>query len=177
MADADQVPAVEQDTSDIIKRAVYYLTHDAKPSIQFQNGEYTLLRTAADLKDMGVSQPMSVDLLAKHYNVPKGKPGRPYCEPLWNIGEGATADRLDAKVANAWAYLRQVTPGANTALADFGDDPFVDQASMDIHDRNWKAHEKADTKKARKERAKAKADAKLFADGQAFVQALKKVPR
>jgi len=176
IADADQVPAVEQDTPDIIAHAVHYLTHDAKPSIQFQNGEYTLLMTAADLKDMGVSQPMSVELLAKHYNVPKGKPGRPYCEPLWEIGEGATADRLDIKVANAWLYLRQTTPGANTPDADFGDAP-IDNESSDIMEAGWKTPEQKawHTKKARKARAKAKADAKLRRDGQALVRAIKQV--
>jgi hypothetical protein len=109
-------PAVELDDPENIKRAIHYLRNDAKPSIHYQNGEYALLMTAAMLKDIGISEQTAVALLIKHYNVP----GR--CEPLWDVGEGPTADRLDVKVHNAWAYLNQTQPGAHTAAADFGDD-------------------------------------------------------
>ncbi len=135
--DNSQVPAVEQDTPDLIAQAIYYLTHDARPSVQFQNGEYALLMTAATLKDIGISEGVAVDLLAEHYNVPKGNSNRPYCEPLWDVGEGPTADRLDVKVANAWAYLRQTTPGAHTAQAEFGDAP-VDMAALNRTVQWWR---------------------------------------
>jgi hypothetical protein len=114
---SSQAPAVEQDTPDIIAHAIDYIKHDAKPSIQFRNGEFTLLMTAAVLKDMGISKYMAIELIAEYYNVP-GK-----CEPLWELGEGAVADRLDIKVENAWNYLKQTQPGANTPRAAFGDDP------------------------------------------------------
>jgi hypothetical protein len=110
---ADQAPAVEQDTPAIIKRADYYLKHDAPPAIQGQNGEHTLLMVAATLKDMGISEPTAVERLAEIYNQ--------RCEPPWQVGEGATADRLDVKVHNAWAYLKQTQPGALTPEAEFGD--------------------------------------------------------
>ncbi len=42
-----RAPAVEQDTDAIIERAIFYLRNDAKPSIQFRNGEVTLLMVAA----------------------------------------------------------------------------------------------------------------------------------
>ena len=110
IGDNSQVPAVEQDTPDLIAHAIYYLKYDAKPSIQFQNGEYRLLMTAAMLKDIGISQETAVELLAEHYNVPKGNSNRPYCEPLWDVGEGPTADRLDVKVANAWRICGRRRP-------------------------------------------------------------------
>lgn len=141
--DTDQVPAVEQDTPDIIKRAIYYLRNDAKPSIQFEHGDFALLMTAATLKDMGVSEHMAVELLAEHYNVPQIEgSGRPYCDPLWSIGEGAREDRLDVKVQNAWAYLHQTQPGADTAEADFDGEP-LDDGGLDVMKRLAKEHDAA----------------------------------
>lgn len=110
----NQVPAVEQDTGDIVSRAIFYLKNDAKPSIQGQNGEFTLLMTFAVLKDMGLSQETAVELVNEYYNVP-GK-----CEPQWTMGEGPVADRLDAKAANAWGYLKNTQPGALSPQVEFG---------------------------------------------------------
>ena len=110
--DADQAPAVEQDTDDIVSRAVYYLKNDAKPAIQGQNGEFTLLMVFATLKDMGLSRETSVELVIENYNE--------RCEPPWEIGEGAMADRLDAKATNAWSYLKNTQPGALSPQAEFG---------------------------------------------------------
>jgi len=110
----DQTPVVEQDTDDITNRAIFYLRNDAKPSIQSQNGENRLLMTAAVLKDIGISQEAAVQLLDRYYNVP-GK-----CEPQWQVGEGPVADRLDIKVANAWAYLKNTAPGALSPQVEFG---------------------------------------------------------
>ena len=114
IAVSDQTPVIEQDTDDITARAIFYLQNDAKPSIQFQNGESRLLMTAAVLKDIGISQENAVQLLAEYYNVP-GK-----CEPLWEVGEGPVADRLDVKVANAWNYLKNTAPGALSPQVEFG---------------------------------------------------------
>ena len=112
--ESDQTPVIEQDTDDITARAIFYLQNDAKPSLQGQNGEFALLITAGVLKDMGISQEAAVDLLNEYYNVP-GK-----CEPQWEINEGAVADRLDMKVANAWNYLKNTKPGALSPQAEFG---------------------------------------------------------
>lgn len=138
--DVGQVPAIEQDTSDIITRASHYLRNDAKPSIQYQNGEFTLLMVAATLKDIGISQHKAVELLAEHYNV--------RCEPPWDIGEGATADRLDVKVANAWAYLNQTQPGARSPQVEFGGEA-VDAAALDATVQWWKERAKKRTVVAR----------------------------
>jgi hypothetical protein len=134
VADADQEPAVELDTADIITRAIYHLRNDAKPSLQGQNGEFRLLMVAGDLKDMGVSKDMTIQLLNEHYNVP-GK-----CEPQWECYEGAIADRLDIKVENAWNYLRQTQPGSRSPQADFGDEP-VDTYGLEATTAWWREFE------------------------------------
>lgn len=134
IGDDSQVPAIELDTPHLIAWAIHYLRNDARPSIQFQNGEFALLMTAAVLKDHGISETMAIQLLTEHYNVP----GR--CEPLWDVGEGATADRLDIKVANAWNYLNQTQPGAHTAQVAFADD-VVDAAALDAMVKWWQEFE------------------------------------
>ena len=122
--DASQAPAIEQDTDDIVSRAVYYLKNDAKPAIQGQNGEFTLLMVFAALKDMGLSQETAVELVAENYNQ--------RCEPPWEIGEGAPADRLDLKAANTWAYLKNTQPGALSPQAEFGGDAAkLDEADIE----------------------------------------------
>ncbi len=111
--DVDQTPAIELDQLANIARAIFHLTHDARRSIEGQNGEFALLMTAADLKDMGISKYRAIELLNEHYN------RAPFCDPTWLVGDGAVVDRLDIKVANAWRYLHKVQPGATTAEADF----------------------------------------------------------
>lgn len=113
-ADADQTPAVELDTDAQIEWAKDYLKTDAPPAIMGKNGENTLLMVAGVLKDRGISESLSVDLLLEFYN--------PRCEPQWGAYDGPIADRLDVKVHNAWLYLKQTQPGAATAAAEFGDD-------------------------------------------------------
>jgi hypothetical protein len=115
--ETEQIPAVDLDHPDNIAWAIHYLEYDAPPSIQFKSGEKTLLDIAGVLKDHGISEGTAVELVAEHYNK--------RCEPPWNLGEGPIADRLDVKVHNAFAYLRQTQPGAHTPQADFS----VDQPS------------------------------------------------
>ena len=129
IGDNSQVPAVELDKPGYIIWAIHFLGHDAPPALQGRNGEYTTLMVAARLKDHGISEHTAVELMAEHYNR--------RCEPPWEIGEGATADRLDVKIRNAWAYLNQTQPGAHTAEVAFGDDP-VDSAALKAMVRWWK---------------------------------------
>jgi hypothetical protein len=124
--DVEQEPATELDTPCNVQHAIYYLTHDAPPSIAYskEGGNNTLLMVAVWLKDHGISNYAAKLLLAEHYNVDAAKPGEPYhpfCDPLWD------ADELGKVVDNAWTYLRQTQPGADTpevAFADF--DPVED---------------------------------------------------
>jgi len=115
--EAEQTPVIDLDQPSNIAWAIHYLEYDAPPSIQFKSGEKMLLDIAGVLKDRGISEGTAVELVAEHYNK--------RCEPPWSLGEVPIADRLDVKVHNAFAYLRQTQPGANTPQADFS----VDQPS------------------------------------------------
>ncbi len=134
--DVEQVPAVDLDQPANIARATHHLTHDARKSIQGQNGEFALLLTAGELKDMGISKHKAVELLDRFHNVA----GR--CDPLWLVGDGPVADRLDVKVENAWRYLHRVQPGAGTAEADFFGEPVPSVAALaewwKEFDRAWR---------------------------------------
>jgi hypothetical protein len=123
--DAEQTPAVELDQPQNIKRAIWHLTQDARRSIQGRGGEYALLLTAGELKDMGISKWKAIELLEQYYNK------EPFCSPPWNIGDGPIADRLDVKVENAWQYLTQTQPGSASAEADFGADPAIIESDID----------------------------------------------
>jgi hypothetical protein len=167
---ASQVPVVEQDTADIVERVRFYLTKDAPVSKQGAGGDDLLVkRVAPTLKDMGASEELACEELVK-----TGWNDR--CEPPWQLGDCDNKDNLCVKVHNGYVYCVRNPPGINTPEADFGDDP-VDTVGLDAMAAWWKDFDKRNSKKARKARAKAKVDAKLLADGQAFVRALKKVPR
>lgn len=114
----EQRAIITLDTADIVERAIHYLQNDARPSIEGRGGESQTLHTAGVLKDLGVSEPKCVELMAEFYNVPG------ICDPLWAVGEGPDSDRLDIKVRNAYAYLAGKAPGEDSAVADFdGDEP------------------------------------------------------
>jgi hypothetical protein len=125
----EQAPAVELDTPDLIAWAVHHLKHDAKPCIEGNGGERSMLLLAGVLKDHGISEECAVELIAEHFNA--------RCEPPWNVGDGELADRLDVKIANAYRYLRQTQPGSRTAEAAFGDDP-VDAAALNQTVQWWR---------------------------------------
>src|ERR1700688_634473 len=94
----NEAPAVEPDLPENVTRALYYLQNDAPPSIQGQNGDNTVLAVCGTLKDLGISQEQSIELIEEHYNV-DGK-----CIPVWPFADAAR------KVRNAWAYLKQTQP-------------------------------------------------------------------
>jgi hypothetical protein len=159
--ESDQTLAVDLDQPANVAWAIHHLTHDAKPSIMYQNGEYAMLMTAGALKDMGISKYRTIELLDEYYNVPKGEGGHPYCDPLWLVGDGPVEDRLDVKVENAWAYLKQNQPGVATPEADFADDPVTPEdlaalkAQWSEHSRDWRRRQR-DTNKRLKESALAR---------------------
>ncbi len=113
-AEVDQIPVVEQDTPDLVDWAIHYLENDAPPSVEGNNGEHQTLMVAAVLKDRGISEQKAIELMEKHYNH--------RCSPPWRFFDGATADRMDVKIHNAWLYLKQTQPGADTPEANFGGD-------------------------------------------------------
>jgi hypothetical protein len=134
--DADQDPAIELDHPNNIKRAIYHLTHDARRSVQGRNGEFALLLTAGELKDMGISKPQAIQLLDTFYNV------EPFCDPVWNVGDGPIADRLDVKVENAWRYLNQSQPGSASPEVDFSDEALPTDAELAALAAEWKERDR-----------------------------------
>jgi hypothetical protein len=128
---APQEPLVEQDTSDIVERARYYLTNDAPVSKQGAGGDDLLVkRVAPTLKDMGASEELAGELL-----VETGWNNK--CEPPWQLGDCDDKDNLYVKVHNGYVYCVQNPPGINTPEADFGGDP-VDFAGFDAMVAWWK---------------------------------------
>ncbi len=129
--DVDQEPAVELDQDPNVQWAISYLTNDAPASIEGEGGDITMVKVCGVLKDRGISQEQSVELLAGYYNKIPMMAGEPGCDPPWIIdGTGDRKDWLETKVANAWKYLRKNAPGAKTPEADFADDPAPDVSVM-----------------------------------------------
>jgi hypothetical protein len=124
--ESDQTPEIILDKPENISWAINYLQNDATPSLQGNNGEFALLLTAGELKDHGISESKAIELLDQYYNVF----GR--CDPLWSIGDGPIADRLDVKVRNAWSYLKKNAPGSATAEAEFQGDLLDDEQKQHI---------------------------------------------
>jgi hypothetical protein len=120
---ADTVPVVDLDQEHNIRRALHFLTHDARSSIEGRNGEKALFDTAAILKDLGISEDLAVVMIGRVYNVPKGDGRHPYCDPLWSMGDCADADSLPVKVHNAYTYATENPPGCDgfSAAEDFDD--------------------------------------------------------
>ena len=137
-AAVEQVPDIELDKPENVEWAINYLTNDAPPCVQGQNGEFTMLSVYAELKDHGISIDRAIELVEEHYNV------FDKCDPLWNLNDGPIADRHDIKAQNAYGYLRQNAPGSNTAEADFTNDPLSpeEQAALDADvAKGWEKYE------------------------------------
>lgn len=82
--------ASRSDRPAAVRRAVKYLEDRAPVAVEGENGDQTTFKVAANLHDMGISEPRAFELMLKHYN------GR--CEPSWE------ADALKQKVQNAYKY-------------------------------------------------------------------------
>jgi bifunctional DNA primase/polymerase-like protein len=112
----EQEPVIDLDQPANVDWAKSYLQHDAPQSIAGQGGEQTTLDVATVLKDMGISEFATLELMAEFYNV------EDKCDPIWSMDETPPEDSLPVKVRNAYAYRRCVAPGALTAAAEFTDD-------------------------------------------------------
>lgn len=111
----EQIPVVDLDQDLLIRWAIHHAKH-APPSIQGKGGNQALYSVAAALKDAGISQHMSVEILSEHFNS--------RCEPPWSLDPSAPREgQLAVVVANAYTYARQNAPGSDTAEAIFGGDP------------------------------------------------------
>jgi hypothetical protein len=101
--------AVDLDQPANVATAIDFLKEDAEPAIEGRGGDFNTYKTAAYLKDLGISPSLAVDLLNEYYN--------PRCEPPWD------REGLERKVTSAYAYTNLSKVGGKTAEADFSDDP------------------------------------------------------
>jgi hypothetical protein len=67
-----------------------------RPAIEGQGGDAWTVQTAAELHDLGISEPVALELMLEHWN--------PRCEPSWE------PDDLAVKVGNGFRYA-QNEPG------------------------------------------------------------------
>lgn len=153
-----QTPEIVLDKEENVRWAINYLENDAPPSIMGSNGEYTLLLIGGTLKDRGISLDMAITLVDQYYNV-FGK-----CDPLWSVGEGPLQDRLEAKLKNAYSYLRKSAPGSDTSEAEF----FGEDKRLEPDEEAWidtmRARDQASyDKRLSDKRAAAERDAKEIA--------------
>lgn len=84
---------IEPDLPENVAKATEWLKTEAKPAIQGQGGDGMAYKTAAHLKSFGISEPVALDLIMKHWN--------PRCVPPWDAEE---VDHLMQKVANGFRY-------------------------------------------------------------------------
>lgn len=96
----------ELDTDQVIRWARHYLEHDARPAVEGDGGNNRAFYVACVLRDRGVSEGTSAELMAELYN--------PRCEPPWSLEEIARFAR------NAWEYAGVVGPGGDSAESHFG---------------------------------------------------------
>lgn len=124
---------VDLDQPLAVKRMITYLREGAPNSIQGQGGDKTMFDTICVLKDEGISEAKALELLTQFYNVP-GK-----CVPLWSIGIGPDADRLDKKVANVYRYARENKAGSASAEFAFGRaEDKIEPAEVEAFAASWK---------------------------------------
>jgi hypothetical protein len=139
-----QEPVIDWDRPANLEWAKDYLVKDAPPSTDGKGGEQTTLDVATVLKDMGISEPLTLALMAEFYNVD----GR--CDPVWSMDETPAEDSLPVKVHNAYTYKRNIAPGASTAEAEFAND--------DVEVKPLDKRTAAKVARQKLERAKAKSD-------------------
>lgn len=104
--DAD-IPATELDMPEAVAAAAEWLTANAPSAIEHHGGNDTTFRTAARVKDFGISEAMCVELLTDYWNETKASPS---WEP----------DDLARIVANAYGYGTSA-PGARSPHAEFSE--------------------------------------------------------
>jgi AAA domain/RepB DNA-primase from phage plasmid len=84
-------PLIDLDTPESVAKATAYLIQDAPEAIEGDNGDAVTYQVAAKLKDIGVSEPLALDLLLDFWNEQKAS-------PPWDLSE------LRVKVRNAYSY-------------------------------------------------------------------------
>ena len=102
----DTTPAVDLDTPEAIAAAAEWLTGTAPPAIEGAGGNDMTYRTAARVKDFGVSAAMCVELLADYWNERNAPP--------WD------REDLERIAGNAYDYGSSA-PGAKAPSAEFSE--------------------------------------------------------
>ena len=115
-----EVPTVELDEKESIKRAEDYLVNAAPPAIAFQRGNDTTYRVAARVRDFGLTDTTALDLMLEFYN--------PRCQPPW------TTEEMQTRVANAYRYAESPI-GSEHPAADFADEPLPEIGNLDAEER------------------------------------------
>jgi len=99
--------ALEVDQAAAKNRAMHYLQNEAPIAVEGDGGDHTTFVVACKLRDIGLTQDNSFELLAEEWN--------PKCEPPWS------ADELEKKIANAYEYSRNKNIGASAPESVFSD--------------------------------------------------------
>lgn len=97
-------PVIELDTEENIAKAIDWLENVAATAVEGEGGDETTYRTAARLRDYGLSQPIALDVMLGHWNERN--------EPPW------PPEDLQTKVENAFTYASG-TWGGSSPAADF----------------------------------------------------------
>lgn len=133
-----KLPLVDLDQEAAIERGIAYLAL-APLAVEYHGGDLTTYKVASRLKDFGLSETTSLELMVLHWN--------DRCLPGWQYED------LEKKVGNAYAYGSR-SPGAAHPDVDFKgvvriDEPIIVRAPArwvrhgDAWDRNaaWLYHE------------------------------------
>jgi len=107
-----QEAVVDQDQPQYINWAIEHLKYDAKVAISGQNGNTCTFNLICVLREKGVSEDKTLELLTEHWN--------DRCQPPWSPEE------LTSLVKNAFNYASVVPPGGDTPEHDFGDPDIED---------------------------------------------------
>ena len=112
--DHTDAPVTDLDDEASIAKAIAYLTGFAPEAVEGAGGDEATFRTAAWLRDLGLSEQTALEQMLEHWNDNQSPPWRP--------------DELAIKVANAYAYASG-TWGGRSVSADF------DAVEMDVGER------------------------------------------
>jgi hypothetical protein len=102
----DNWSLIDQDQTHHIANAVEYLKTQAPEAIEGMGGDHTTYSVACKLRDLGISELKALELMSEYWNNAKATPS-------WSMGE------LKRKIANAFKYAQNKTPGIETPESFF----------------------------------------------------------
>lgn len=106
----------DQDSETDVVLAEDYLARRAAPAVEGNGGDTQTFKTAAWLKDHGISQEMALQLMLEFYN--------PRCSPPWD------REDMAKKVENAYSYAKEERPGALSVNEAFRDESAASVAPL-----------------------------------------------